>query len=84
MASLGGCCCLGLLPFQQANDGRSDADTDTNNQYRDCNEASVTVEANKPFDLALESGLPRNEDGTFAGKEAEVAKLLRQVAKAWN
>lgn len=46
--------------------------------------AKARVEANKPFDLALESGLPRNEDGTFAGKEAEVAKLLRQVAKAWN
>jgi len=46
--------------------------------------AKARVEANKPFDMALESGLPRNEDGTFAGKESEVAKLLRQVAKAWN
>lgn len=46
--------------------------------------AKARVEANKPFDMALESGLPRNEDGTFAGKESEVSKLLRQVAKAWN
>ena len=46
--------------------------------------AKARVEANKPFDTALESGLPRNEDGTFAGKETEVARLLRQVAKAWN
>lgn len=46
--------------------------------------AKARVEANKPFDMALESGLPRNEDGTFAGKESEVSRLLRQVAKAWN
>lgn len=39
--------------------------------------------ANKPFDVALDLSLPRNEDGTFAGKEVEAAALLRKVAKSW-
>ena len=39
--------------------------------------------ANKPFDMSLEMTLPRNEDGTFAGKEIEAAKVLRKVAKSW-
>lgn len=39
--------------------------------------------ANKQFDLMIEMSLPRNADGSFAGKEAEVAKLLRQVARSW-
>ena len=39
--------------------------------------------ANKPFDIALEMTLPRNEDGSFAGKEIEAAKVLRRVAKSW-
>ncbi len=40
-------------------------------------------QANKPFDIALEMTLPRNEDGTFAGKEIEAGKVLRRVAKSW-
>ena len=40
-------------------------------------------QANKPFDMSLEMTLPRNEDGTFAGKEFEAAKVLRKVAKSW-
>lgn len=44
---------------------------------------SARETANKPFDVALDLQLPRNEDGTFSGKEAEVVKLLRRIAKAW-
>ncbi len=40
-------------------------------------------QANKPFDIALEMTLPRNDDGTFAGKEIEAGKVLRRVAKSW-
>jgi hypothetical protein len=40
-------------------------------------------QANKPFDMSLEMSLPRNEDGSFAGKEIEAAKILRKVAKSW-
>ena len=40
-------------------------------------------QANKPFDIALEMNLPRNSDGSFAGKEIEAAKVLRKVAKSW-
>lgn len=40
-------------------------------------------QANKPFDVSLEMTLPRNEDGTFAGKEIEAGKVLRKVAKSW-
>ena len=40
-------------------------------------------QASKPFDLSLEMTLPRNEDGTFAGKEIEAGKVLRRVAKSW-
>lgn len=39
--------------------------------------------ANKQFDIMIEMSLPRNADGSFLGKEAEVAKLLRQVARSW-
>jgi hypothetical protein len=39
--------------------------------------------ANKPFDLSLEMTLPRNENGTFAGKEMEAGKVLRKVARSW-
>ena len=39
--------------------------------------------ANKPFDVALDLSLPRNEDGTFAGKEVEAAALLRKISKSW-
>ena len=40
-------------------------------------------EANKPFDVSLDLSLPRNEDGSFSGKEKEAASLLRKVAKSW-
>lgn len=40
-------------------------------------------EANKPFDVSLDLSLPRNEDGSFSGKEKEAAALLRRVAKSW-
>jgi hypothetical protein len=40
-------------------------------------------QANKPFDASLEMTLPRNDDGTFAGKEIEAGKVLRKVAKSW-
>jgi len=40
-------------------------------------------QANKPFDMSLEMTLPRNDDGTFAGKEIEAGKVLRRIAKSW-
>ena len=40
-------------------------------------------QANKPFDLAFDEALPRNDDGSFQGREAEAARLLRKVAKSW-
>jgi len=40
-------------------------------------------QANKPFDVSLEMTLPRNEDGTFIGKEAEAGKVLRRIARSW-
>jgi hypothetical protein len=40
-------------------------------------------EANKPFDVSLDLSLPRNEDGSFSGKEKEAASLLRRIAKSW-
>jgi len=40
-------------------------------------------QANKPFDLSLEMTLPRNDDGTFAGKEIEAGKILRKIARSW-
>jgi len=40
-------------------------------------------QANKPFDMSLEMTLPRNEDGSFAGKEIEAGKVLRRIAKSW-
>ena len=40
-------------------------------------------QANKPFDMSLEMTLPRNEDGTFTGKEIEAGKVLRRIAKSW-
>ena len=40
-------------------------------------------QANKPFDLAFDEALPRNDDGSFQGKESEAAKLLRRIAKSW-
>jgi hypothetical protein len=40
-------------------------------------------QANKPFDVSLDLSLPRNSDGTFAGKEVEAANLLRKISKSW-
>lgn len=40
-------------------------------------------QANKPFDMSLEMTLPRNDDGSFAGKEIDAAKVLRRIAKSW-
>ena len=40
-------------------------------------------QANKPFDVSLDLSLPRNSDGTFAGKEVEAAALLRKISRAW-
>jgi len=40
-------------------------------------------QANKPFDLSLEMTLPRNDDGSFTGKEIEAGKVLRRIAKSW-
>jgi hypothetical protein len=40
-------------------------------------------QANKPFDMSLEMTLPRNDDGTFAGKEIEAGKILRKIARSW-
>tara|TARA_R110000868_G_scaffold101057_1_gene278198 strand:- start:5223 stop:5633 length:411 start_codon:yes stop_codon:yes gene_type:complete len=40
-------------------------------------------QANKPFDLAFDEALPRNDDGSFIGKEIEAGKVLRKVARAW-
>ena len=44
---------------------------------------SARKEASKPFDVSLDLSLPRNEDGSFTGKEKEAASLLRRIAKAW-
>jgi hypothetical protein len=40
-------------------------------------------EANKPFDVSFDLSLPRNDDGSFSGKEKEASALLRRVAKSW-
>lgn len=40
-------------------------------------------EASKPFDVSLDLSLPRNSDGTFAGKEVEAAALLRRISRSW-
>ena len=39
--------------------------------------------ANKPFDTQLDLSLPRNDDGSFTGKEKEAAALLRRIAQSW-
>ena len=40
-------------------------------------------QANKPFDISLDMTLPRNDDGTFAGKEIEAGTILRKIARSW-
>lgn len=39
--------------------------------------------ANKPFDVSFEMGLPRNDDGSFAGKEEYAAKFLELISRSW-
>jgi predicted RNase H-like HicB family nuclease len=39
--------------------------------------------ANKPFDVSFDMGLPRNDDGTFSGKEEAAAKFLEQISRSW-
>lgn len=39
--------------------------------------------ASKPFDVSFEMGLPRNDDGSFAGKEENAAKFLEQISRSW-
>lgn len=39
--------------------------------------------ANKPFDVALDLSLPRNDDGSFTGKEKEAAALLLRISRSW-
>ena len=38
------------------------------------------LEANKPFDVLLETQIPES----FSGKEVEIATFLRRVAKSWK
>lgn len=38
------------------------------------------LEANKPFDVLLETQIPES----FSGKEVEIATLLRRIAKSWK
>jgi hypothetical protein len=37
----------------------------------------------RPFDEIFQLSLPRGEDGSFAGKEAEVESFLRRIAASW-
>jgi hypothetical protein len=39
------------------------------------------LDANKPFDVLLETNLP---DGSFEGKEAKISKLLRRIGASWK
>jgi hypothetical protein len=39
--------------------------------------------ASKPFDVSFEMGLPRNDDGSFAGKEEDAAKFLELISRSW-
>jgi len=39
--------------------------------------------AGKPFDVSFDMGLPRNDDGTFTGKEDAAAKFLEQISRSW-
>lgn len=39
--------------------------------------------ANKPFDVAFESTLPRDTEGSFRNVEEQAAKVLERVAKSW-
>jgi hypothetical protein len=39
--------------------------------------------AGKPFDVSFDMGLPRNDDGTFTGKEDDAAKFLELISRSW-
>jgi hypothetical protein len=39
--------------------------------------------ANKPFDVAFEATLPRDEEGSFLNMEEQAAKVLERIAKSW-
>jgi hypothetical protein len=40
-------------------------------------------EKQRPFDEMFHLSLPRGDDGSFGGKEAEVEQFLRRIAKSW-
>lgn len=44
---------------------------------------SLRAEKQRPFDEMFQMSLPRGDDGSFAGKEAEVESFLKRIAKAW-
>lgn len=44
---------------------------------------ALRIEKQRPFDQIFNMSLPRGDDGTFAGKEAEVEEFLRRIAKSW-
>jgi len=39
--------------------------------------------ASKPFDVAFDATLPRDEEGSFLNMEEQAAKVLERVAKSW-
>jgi len=43
----------------------------------------LRLEKQRPFDQIFQLSLPRGDDGSFAGKEAEVEGYLRRIAKSW-
>lgn len=44
---------------------------------------AMRKEKQRPFDQIFNLSLPRGEDGSFAGKETEVAEFLLKIAKSW-
>lgn len=40
-------------------------------------------EKQRPFDEMFHLSLPRGDDGSFGGREAEVEQFLRRIAKSW-
>ena len=72
--------------FNEAADKIERKDIKTDRELFDFVEPATKLareQASKPFDLSLEMTLPRNDDGSFAGKEIEAAKVLRRIAKSW-
>lgn len=43
----------------------------------------LRIQKQRPFDQIFHLSLPRGEDGSFAGKEAEVSEFLLRIAKSW-